>query len=72
MSFELKSPMPGKVQTVFVAPGDVVEIGTTTMNLEAMKIDIPIAAGHAGKVSAIHVGVAQMVEQGDLLLTIDE
>ena len=72
MSFELKSPMPGKVQTVLVTPGDVVEVGTLAMKLEAMKIDIPIAAGYTGKVSEIHVNVAQMVEQGDLLLTIDE
>jgi acetyl-CoA carboxylase biotin carboxyl carrier protein len=71
MRFELKSPMPGKVQSVLVAEGDSVEPTTVTMKLEAMKMDVPVAARQAGRVKEIKVKPAQMVEQGDLLMTIE-
>jgi acetyl-CoA carboxylase biotin carboxyl carrier protein len=39
--------------------------------LESMKMEIPVLAEHAGTVTTVKVGAGDVVQEGDVLLTID-
>jgi biotin carboxyl carrier protein len=62
--------MPGQVRAVLVNVGDSVEKGQALALLEAMKMEIKIAAPHAGKVAQVLVQVGQVVERGQQLFEI--
>lgn len=62
------APMPGKVLQVLVAPGDVVDRGSTLVVMEAMKMEHAIKASHAGTVAEVRVSVGDQVEGGVLLV----
>src|SRR5207249_2213963 len=47
------APMPGKVVSVLIAEGDVVEVGQPLVVLEAMKMESTLAAEVAGRVTAV-------------------
>lgn len=64
----LEATMPGQVIAVHVAPGDVVERGQTLVVLEAMKMELRVAAPHAGRVRKVACGVGDVVERGQLLV----
>ncbi len=66
----IKSPLPGKVVSVDVNPGDRVEKGDRLVTIEAMKMHNYINAPQAGKVSSIFVTVGSTVEKGQTLLQI--
>ena len=66
----MPSPMPGTILKILVAVGDTVTKNQPLMILETMKMENEIVAGHAGTVSAIHVGTGQAVNAGDALITI--
>ena len=63
--------MVANVMTVSVAPGDHVDVGDTVVLLESMKMEIPVLAEHAGTVAAIRVGVGDVIQEGDVLVSID-
>jgi oxaloacetate decarboxylase alpha subunit len=58
------------VESVLVSVGQEVSQGETVVVLEAMKMNTPMAAPRAGKVTAIAVRAGQAVEVGQLLATI--
>ena len=66
----LSSAMPGQVRSVLVGEGDHVEKGQTLVLLEAMKMEIKVAAPHAGKVAKVLVSAGQVVERGQQLIEI--
>lgn len=68
--WELKSPMSGVVQDVFVKPGDEVEQGAVVLVIEAMKMQNELRARRAGIVKAVYVSVGQRVDQGTPLLVL--
>lgn len=68
---QLKSTMAGTVFTVNVSEGDEVTVGQVVMVLESMKMEIPIEAETAGKVTAIHAQVGDFVNEEDVLLTVE-
>ena len=68
----LTAPMPGKVLDVFVEVGQLVESGQTLMILEAMKMEHRILASTSGHVTEIHFTMGEQVEQGSILLEMDE
>ena len=68
----LTAPMPGKVLAVMCAEGDSVEAGQALMVLEAMKMENRICAAVSGKVSAICHDVGAQVDQGALLIEIEQ
>ncbi len=70
-SFEINSQTPGNVWKVLKAPGDTVEEGETILVLEAMKMEIEIAAPRAGKVASVDVKVNDTVQDGQLLATLE-
>lgn len=67
---EVHSPVPGNVYNILVGEGDSVNEGDVVVILEAMKMETPISAPCAGKVSSIQVEKGQVLETGDLILYI--
>lgn len=68
---ELRASMPGIVIDVKVAVGDQVEEGRTMVVLEAMKMQNPLGAETAGKVTRIVCKKGEAVAAGALLLEME-
>ena len=68
---EIHSQTPGNVWKILKNPGDTVEEGEKIMILEAMKMEIDIAAPSAGKIASINVNVNDTVADGQLLATME-
>jgi len=64
----LTATMPGQVVKVLVAEGDVVKRGQPLVIIEAMKMEMRIAAPADGQVATLLVTVGQIVERGQRLL----
>jgi len=62
--------MGGVVVNIAVKQGQSVNEGDVIIELEAMKMKVPVVADRAGKVSRILVAVGDGVESGQVLLTI--
>ncbi len=69
-SIEIHSQTPGNVWKIVKNVGDSVEAGETIMILEAMKMEIEIAAPEAGVIKSIDVNVNDAVSDGQLLATL--
>jgi propionyl-CoA carboxylase alpha chain len=67
----LVAPMPGKVVSVAVTPGDSVDEGQLLMILEAMKMEHRVLAPHAGVVSQLRAGAGEQVNGGDILVVLE-
>ncbi len=68
----LTSPMPGTVVRVLVAEGDSVEEGQLLLVLEAMKMEQPFAAPHAGRVRSLPFDEGSLVPGGAVLVELEE
>ena len=66
----IKAPIPGRIKTVFVAPGESVEAGQPLFILEAMKMENEIHAPKSGVVSQISVKPGQDVLLHEVLAEI--
>jgi len=66
----VNSPMPGNVFKVECKVGQTVNAGDPLIILEAMKMEIEVAAPCAGTVKAISANVGSAVNTDDLLVTI--
>jgi biotin carboxyl carrier protein len=64
----LTATMPGQVARVLVSAGDVVKRGQPLIVLEAMKMEMRIAAPADGQVVRLMVSAGQIVERGQRLL----
>ncbi|XP_048454130.1 propionyl-CoA carboxylase alpha chain, mitochondrial-like [Rhincodon typus] len=64
----LRSPMPGSVVTIGVAPGDQVTEGQEVCVIEAMKMQNSLAAAKSGKVMKVHCKPGDTVGEGDILI----
>lgn len=69
---ELCAPMPGKVLSVLVKPGDVVQQGDSLIVLEAMKMENVIKSAVSGKVEKVLANADSAVEKGELLVKFTE
>ncbi|MFJ7933041.1 biotin/lipoyl-containing protein [Sporosarcina sp. NPDC096371] len=67
----VKATMAGTVFTVNVGIGEEVVAGQVVMVLESMKMEIPIEAETAGKVTVVNAQVGDFVNEEDVLLTIE-
>lgn len=67
---ELTSPMQGTIVKVAVSGGDTVAEGDLVLVLEAMKMEQPITAHKAGKVSGLSAKPGDTVTSGAVLATI--
>lgn len=68
----LKSPMPGVILDLLVAPGDKVEKDEKVIILESMKMENELRAGRDGLVMRLHVEKGASVEKNQELLTIGD
>ncbi len=64
------APMPGLVRQVLVKKGDKVSNGQALVVIEAMKLQLSLAAGGDAIVSAVLVKVGDMVSEGAELVTL--
>lgn len=67
---KITAPMPGKILMVAVKVGDKVQAKDTLCTLEAMKMEMTVAAPVAGTVQQVHAQVGESVGYGDLLFVI--
>jgi acetyl/propionyl-CoA carboxylase alpha subunit len=67
----LVAPMPGLVMSVMVAVGERVEAGQVMVIMEAMKVNMRLAAPIAGRIARITCGVGDVVRGEDLLIEIE-
>ena len=67
----IRSPMPGRVLSVSVRPGEAVSVGQELCVVEAMKMEQVISAPRAGVIKAIHVQPLQQVGADDLLVELE-
>lgn len=63
--------MVASVLQVEVSPGDTVAVGDTVCLLESMKMEIPVLTEHAGTVRELHVTEGEVLQEGDLIATVD-
>ena len=67
---DIVAEMVANVLEVTVAPGAEVAAGDTVALMESMKMEIPVIAEHAGIVGGIFVTPGDVVQEGDVLLSI--
>ena len=67
----IKSPMPGLVVKVLVAPGAAVRKGDRLIVLEAMKMENDVRSPRDGAVASVAVSPGQAVEAGRELMLIE-
>ena len=67
----MESPLPGKIVSVDVAVGDVVEEGMVVCTIEAMKMDNPILSLVNGSVKELTVTPGVNVKTGDRIAVIE-
>jgi urea carboxylase len=71
MRTKVLSDLNAMVWKIEVAAGERVAAGDTLIVLEAMKMEIPVTAPHAGNVAAILVAEKQMVAEGEALAVLE-
>jgi len=64
-------PITGKVTSIEVKVGDVVQEGDVICFIESMKMENPILAPVAGTITEIKVSAGQVVETGNLIATLE-
>jgi propionyl-CoA carboxylase alpha chain len=68
----LMAPMPGRVLSIAVKPGQAVDKGQLLLVLEAMKMEHRITAPTSGTVKSINVGENEQVANGAMLVMLEE
>ena len=67
----LRSPMPGRVMSVLVRPGEAVSAGDEVCVVEAMKMEQSIRAHRAGVVKTVFVQPLDSVNANDPLVELE-
>ena len=68
---EIHAEMVSSVWKVLVQPGAHVAAGDALVILESMKMEIPVLTELAGTVREMHVVVGEVLQEGDLIATVD-
>lgn len=68
---QLKSPMPGRIVSISVQPGDHVEPGTALLTLEAMKMENVLKSEGVGVVKSLEIQAQDVVDKGSVLITFE-
>jgi acetyl/propionyl-CoA carboxylase alpha subunit len=66
------SPMPGRILSVRVNPGQAVQKGDLLVIVEAMKMEHEVVAPYEGTVQSVSVEEGQQVDAGAVLVTLEE
>lgn len=67
----LRSPLSGTLRIYLVQVGDLVQPDTAVAVIESMKMEIPVLAEYAGRVSALLADPAAMIDEGQPLLELE-
>ena len=65
------APMPGKVTSLMVEVGEVVDVGAPLLTIEAMKMEHRLTAEVTGIVAEVRVAVGHQVEAEQVLVVIE-
>jgi pyruvate carboxylase len=68
---EVGAPLQGKLASIKVKPGDKVTENTALFVIEAMKMESSITAPRAGVVKEVHLKSGDMVQQDDLVVSLE-
>ena len=68
---EVRAEMVAIGWKVVATEGDQCEDGDTLVILESMKMEIPVLAEGSGTLTKLHVGEGDVIQEGDLIATID-
>jgi acetyl-CoA carboxylase biotin carboxyl carrier protein len=71
MAVDICAHITGTVWKITVQLGETVNEGQTLVILESMKMEMPVEAPNAGKVSRIVASEGQAVDEGDVLLVLE-
>jgi len=63
--------MTGRVIEVLVSDGDAVSSGDLLVVVESMKMENEILSQHSGRVTSVHVTVAQTLSEGAAMVEIE-
>jgi biotin carboxyl carrier protein len=66
----VRAPMPGKILAVLVQLHEPVSAGRPVVRMEAMKMEVDVAASAAGTVASIHVKPGELVGPEAALVTL--
>jgi len=67
-----RAEIVANVWKVLAREGDQVGAGDTLAVLETMKMEIPVIAGVSGRVNRVLAAEGVIVQEGDVLIEIDE
>jgi acetyl-CoA carboxylase biotin carboxyl carrier protein len=71
MAEDVKAHITGVVFQITSKVGDSLAAGDPVIVLESMKMEIPVEAPRAGKVTEIKVAEGQTVQEGDTVAVLD-
>jgi acetyl-CoA carboxylase biotin carboxyl carrier protein len=71
MATQVLAHITGTVWKIEVKVGDAVAEGQSCVILESMKMEMPVEAPAAGKVTSVSCKEGQAVSEGDVLVTLD-
>ena len=72
MAEQIHAEIVAKVIEVARSEGADLAAGDAVLVLESMKMEIPVLAGAAGRLSRLAVRVGDVVQEGDLLAVVDQ
>jgi acetyl-CoA carboxylase biotin carboxyl carrier protein len=68
---EILAEMVANVMKIVVSPGDRLAAGDAVVLLESMKMEIPVLTETGGVVTSVKVSEGDVVQEGDILVTLD-
>ena len=72
MAIEVPAHITGTVWKIEVGVGDDVSDGDTVVILESMKMEMPVEVEDDGKIAEIRCEEGQSVQEGDVLVVLDD
>ncbi len=67
----IPAPITGTIKEILVGAGDVLEVGSPVVMMEAMKMDIEVAATQSGTVREICVQPGESVKEHQALIVLE-
>ena len=68
---QVKSEIAGSVWKIIAETGADLAADDVIVILESMKMEIPVVAPKAGKLTELHVAEGDMISEGQLIVTLD-
>jgi acetyl-CoA carboxylase biotin carboxyl carrier protein len=68
---EIRAEMVANVWKVVAVEGETVADGDTLVILESMKMEIPVVAEGAGRLTRLAVAEGDVIQEGDLIAVIE-